>query len=130
MIAKIYLGMTALIYASLAIWCSVQPGITSKKVGFELIGGAGQSEFMTVYGGLEFGLALIFVASLARKETLGFGVLLCVLLHASLVVFRTISFFCFVDIASFTYNLAVGEWVITLTGIAILYFHSSKTDQG
>ncbi len=126
MIAKIYLVFVSVIYLALAIWCSVQPDVTSEKVGFELKGGAGQSEFMTVYGGLEFGLALVLLATLFRSETVGFGVLACVLIHGSLVVFRTISFFCFTDIGAFTYKLAIGEWIITLLGIAILYFHSAE----
>ena len=124
MIAKIYITIVALIYFGLAIWCSVQPSVTSAKVGFELKGGSGQSEFMTVYGGLEFGIALVLIASLFRNETVTYGVLACVLIHVSLVVFRTISFFCFSEIGSFTYKLAAGEWVITLLGIAILYFRN------
>lgn len=124
MIAKIYLSIVALIYLGLAIWCSVQPSVTSQKVGFELKGGSGHSEFMTVYGGLEFGIALVLLASLFRSDTLTFGVLACVLIHASLVVFRSISFFCFSGIEDLTYKLAIGEWVITLLGIAILYIQS------
>lgn len=122
MIAKLYLAVVSLIYFSLAIWCSVQPEVTSKKVGFELKGGSGQSEFMTVYGGLEFGIALVLLASLFRADSVGLGVLACVLIHASLVVFRTISFFCYSDIEPFTYKLAIGEWIITLVGLAILYW--------
>ena len=123
MIAKIYLTLVALIYLGLAIWCSVQPGKTSQKVGFELKGGSGQSEFMTVYGGLEFGLALVLLASLLRSETVMYGVWACVLIHGSLVVFRTISFLCFRGIESITYKLAAGEWVVLLIGIAILFLN-------
>jgi hypothetical protein len=127
MVAKIYLAIVALVYIGLAIWCSVQPSVTSEKVGFELKGGSGQSEFMTVYGGLEFGLGLVLLASMFRAETLTFGVLACVLIHGSLVLFRSISFFCFTDFDNFTYKLAIGEWIITLVGIAILYFRSRST---
>ena len=129
MIAKINLIIVSAIYIGLAIWCSIQPNVTSEKVGFELKGGTGQSEFMTVYGGLEFGLALALLATLFRAETVGFGVLACVLVHGSLVVFRSISFFCYNDIGAFTYKLAIGEWMITLLGIAILYLHSTHQGQ-
>lgn len=127
MIAKIYLGFVSLIYIALAIWCSVQPNVTSDKVGFELKGGSGQSEFMTVYGGLEFGLALVLLATLIRNETVRFGVLACVLIHGSLVVFRSISLVCYSDIGAFTYRLAIGEWVITLLGIAILFLGTRQS---
>ena len=126
MLAKLYLVVVSLIYMGLAIWSSVQSSVTSGKVGFELKGGAGQSEFMTVYGGLEFGIALVLLATLFRDNTINFGVLAGVLIHVSLVVFRSISFFCYSDIGSFTYRLAAGEWLITLLGVAILFFNSES----
>ncbi|MEL7498980.1 MAG: DUF4345 family protein [Planctomycetota bacterium] len=120
MIERIYLGIVAAMYLALAIWCTVSPATTSEKVGFELNGNAGQSEFITVYGGLEFGLALVLIAAMFRADTLTFGVLACVLIHGSLVLFRTYSFFQISDIPSFTRSLAIGEWVILLSGIATL----------
>ena len=127
MIAKTYLVIVALLYLGLALWCSFQPNVTSEKVGFQLVGGSGKSEFLTVYGGLEFGLALVLLASLAKPETVGFGVIACVLIHASLVVFRSIGFFYFRDFESITYKLAIGEWVITLVGIAIIFVRSKNS---
>ena len=124
MIAKTYLGLVALLYFVLSIWCSVQPNVTSKKVGFDLNGGSGQSEFLAVYGGLEFGLALILAATIFRSETVNYGVWACVLVHASLVLFRTISLFAYSGIEPFTYKLAIGEWGIALLGIAILMWQS------
>jgi hypothetical protein len=124
MIAKTYLIVVAVLYMGLALWCTFQPSVTSEKVGFELKGGTGQSEFMTVYGGLEFGLALVLLAALFRPDTVAFGVLACTLIHGSLVVFRSISFFTFEGIGNFTYQLAIGEWIITLIGIAILYWQN------
>ena len=126
MLAKTYLGVVALLYIGLALWCSFQPNVTSQKVGFQLTGGSGKSEFLTIYGGLEFGLALVLLASLAKPETVGYGLIACVLIHASLVVFRSIGFFCFRDLDPITYKLAIGEWVITLLGIAIIFTRSKS----
>lgn len=122
MIPRLYLLTTAFLYAGLAIWCSVAPAATSKKVGFELKGGSGESEFMTVYGGLEFGIALIFALAALKDSTINYGVMACILIHASLVVFRTLSFFVYKDIGPFTYRLAVGEWVIAILGILVYLF--------
>ena len=127
MIAKTYLALVALMYIGLSLWCTFQPNTTSEKVGFELLGGSGRSEFLTIYGGLEFGLALILLASIVKPETVGFGLIACVLLHASLVVFRSAGFFLFTDFDPITYKLAIGEWVITLLGIAIIYARSKNT---
>ena len=122
MIAKLYLLATAALYGGLALWCSLAPAATSKKVGFELKGGSGESEFMTVYGGLEFGIALVFGLAALKDSTVNYGVVACILIHASLVVFRTLSFFVYKDIGPFTYRLAVGEWAITVLGILVYLF--------
>ena len=127
MIAKTYLVVVALLYLALALWCSFQPETTSKSVGFQLNGGSGHSEFLTVYGGLEFGLALALLASLAKPETVGYALVACILIHASLVVFRSIGFICYNDFESTTYKLAIGEWVITLLGLAILFARSKNS---
>jgi hypothetical protein len=120
MIAKAYLTVVSLLYFALAIWCTVAPHVTAGKVGFQLNGGSGQSEFVTVYGGLEFGMALIFLLAVFREETVGYGLLACVIIHTSLVVFRTASFARYSEIESFTYRLAAGEWVIALVGATLL----------
>ncbi len=130
LIAKLFVGLVGVLYLGLAIWCSVQPNVTSKKVGFELIGGSGKSEFMTVYGGLEFGLALLLLATLFRSETVTYGLWAVMLIHGSLVLFRTISFFAYSDIGSFTYRLAIGEWVILLASAALLFFTLNRETTG
>ena len=124
--SKIYLVVVAALYIFLALWCTAQPETTSTKVGFELKGGSGQSEFMTVYGGLEFGMAIVFLLAIWPLGNVYFGVLACTVIHASLVVFRTISFFRFSDFDSFTYRLAAGEWVFMLIGIVLLILHSKQ----
>jgi len=126
MIAKIFIALVALMYIALAIWCTVQPAMTSSKVGFDLKGGSGQSEFMTVYGGLEFGLGVVLLLTLRSSATVHFGLLACIVIHGSLVVFRTLSFLIYSDIGGFTYRLAIGEWVIALVGIAILLFGNAS----
>lgn len=121
-IAKLFVGLVAVLYLGLAIWCTVQPEVTSQKVGLELIGGSGKSEFMTAYGGLEFGIALLLLASLFRNETVSYGLWAAMLIHGSLVLFRSVSFFAYSDIGAYTHRLAIGEWVIFLASAALLFF--------
>lgn len=122
LLAKFFVGLIGLMYLGLALWCSVQPDVTSKKVGLERLGGSGQSEFLTVYGGLEFGIAILLIASLFRSHTLVYGLWAILLIHVSLVIFRTISFFLYSGIESFTYRLAVAEWIIFLASAVLLFF--------
>jgi hypothetical protein len=123
---KIYLTIIGLLYAALAIWCSVAPETTSQKVGFKLEGGSGQSEFLTVYGGLEFGLALILLLPWVKPDSIETCMLACLLVHAALVVFRTLGFFMFTGLESMTWKLAAGEWVILLSGLAIWFMRSKN----
>lgn len=120
LVSKIFLALCGLLYAGLAIWCTVSPEVTSEKVGFEIKPGSGQSEFVTVYGGLEMGLAIIFLLPLFRSDLLFSSLLACVVIHACLVIFRSFSFFLFTDISSMTYKLAAGEWVILIIGVICL----------
>ena len=106
---------------ALALWCAISPEVTSKKVGFRLEGGSGQSEFLTVYGGLEFGMALAFLLPWLKPDSLEPMFLTCLLIHVSLVVFRTIGFFLFENIEAMTWKLATGEWVLMIVA-AIIWF--------
>ena len=79
-------------YLFLGVWCAVSPDKTSGVVGFELVGGSGKSEFLTVYGGLEIGMAMIFLLPILHQRFLEYSLLSCLLLHANLVLFRGLSF--------------------------------------
>lgn len=119
--ARIYLTIVGLLYAGLAAWCTFSPMATSAKVGFELPGDSGKSEFMTVYGGLEFGMALIFLMPLLRKDATAFSLIGCICIHASLVAWRSVSLMIYQEFGSMTTKLAIGEWVLLLSAIGIWF---------
>lgn len=101
-------------YVLLGVYCSILPSRASKAVGLEITPGSGQSEFLTVYGGLEVGLGLIFLWPLFRPAELEFALRACLIVHACLVLFRTIGFVVYTNFDPTTYKLAAGEWVILL----------------
>lgn len=101
-------------YVLLGVYCSILPSRASKAVGLEITPGSGQSEFLTVYGGLEVGLGLIFLWPLFRPAELEFALRACLIVHACLVLFRTVGFFAYTNFDPTTYKLAAGEWVILL----------------
>jgi hypothetical protein len=49
------------LYLALGAWCLLAPSTTSRKVGLELIGATGRSEFLVVYGGLELAMGAFFL---------------------------------------------------------------------
>ncbi|MFM7057310.1 MAG: hypothetical protein ACKO2P_10350 [Planctomycetota bacterium] len=117
---RVFLAAIGLLYVWLAAWCSFQPEETSRLVGFQLLPGSGQSEFLTVYGGLELGLALILLWPVLQASAARQGLVNCTLIHGCLVAFRGASFVLFQGIEPMTWKLAAGEWVIFLLGGAIL----------
>ena len=119
MLPRIFLAAVGLLYAGLAIYCVVAPSRAADTVGLEMKGGSGRSEFLTVYGGLEMGMALFFLFAAWRPEHARSGVLACLVIHLCLVAFRSASFAMFDGITTSTYKLAVGEWVIFLASIAV-----------
>ena len=123
--SRIFVALVGVLYVLLGLYCAILPARASKAVGFGLNGGAGQSEFLTVYGGLEVGMGLVFLLPLLRPMDTEFALRACLIIHGCLVLFRTIGFFAFRDIASTTYNLAIGEWVIFLAS-AIFWWQVRK----
>lgn len=117
--ARLFLAATSILYLGLGIWCAVAPATTSRKVGFERIGEAGRSEFVTVYGGLEVGLGLVFAAMAWKPESVGSGLLACLLIHGAIVAFRAGSFVQYDAMRGMTLQLAIGEWVIFLASLAL-----------
>jgi len=97
------------------------PDKTSRGVGFTLQTGSGQSEFLTVYGGLELAIGIAFLWPLYRPSEVVFPLFLCLLIHGCLVAFRTTSFVLYSGIPTTTFALAATEWII-FVGAAILYW--------
>lgn len=120
-ISRFFLAFTGIAYIGLGIWCAVAPEKTSRAVGFALQPGHGQSEFLTVYGGLEVALGLLFLWPLCKREEVVFPLFACLLVHGSLVVFRTIGFFIYTGFGTTTYGLAGLEWVIFLFTVVLFF---------
>lgn len=116
---RLFLAAVGITYLYLAAWCSLKPGETSQLVGFDLKPGSGQSEFLAVYGGLELGLACVLLLPLIRPKQVESSLLVCLIVHACLVLFRSVSFFLYRDIQAMTYKLAVGEWIIFLGAVGL-----------
>ena len=114
---RIYLAVVGIAYLLLGVWCSIAPAHTSKSVGFDLRPGSGQSEYLVVYGGLEFAIGLFLVWPIFSASDPSAPLRFCLILHGCLVMFRTASFFLFSGIHTTTYVLAAVEWTIFLSGV-------------
>ena len=117
---RIFLGIVGVAYIALGGWCALRPEQTSKAVGYLLIPGSGQSEFLTVYGGIDLALGLAFLLPVLRATDLAYPLFLCLLVHACIVAFRTAGFVLYGGVATTTYILAATEWII-LIAASLLY---------
>lgn len=87
---KIFLGINALLYFVLALWCTFAPVRTAVAQGFTAMTGSGRAEYLTVYGGLQVGLGLFFAfcAFTPRWHEAGLVFALCV--YVPLVLWRAV----------------------------------------
>lgn len=118
--AKIFLTVVGAAYLFLALWCTLRPEQTSEAVGFRLTPGSGQSEYLVVYGGLQLGLGLALLWPWIRPESLSYALLLSVLVHGAIVLFRTAGFFRYSGFQTTTYFLAATEIVILAGSVVFL----------
>ena len=111
---RTFLAIVGVAYLALAVWCALKPGQTSNSVGLTLQRGSGQSEYLVVYGGLQLGLGLVFLWPLIQQDVTRPILVVCLLIHASLVLMRSISLVAFSGLQATKYALAVVEWAILL----------------
>ncbi|MEX0585439.1 MAG: hypothetical protein WD176_02260, partial [Pirellulales bacterium] len=90
-----------------------------KAVGYSLLPGSGQSEYLTVYGGLDLALGIVFLWPLYRSGDAACLLLVCLVLHGCLVLFRTAGFFLYSGFETTTYVVAALEWTIFLAAAGL-----------
>lgn len=122
---KVYLAINALMYAVFAIWCTLAPQKTAAAVGFDFRSGSGRSEFVTVYGGLELGLALFFALAALRGEIQVAGLLFALCLYGAIVPFRAFALVSVPGIERTTYFIAALELVLLIAAVALWYLRKS-----
>ena len=83
---RFYLYLNAAFYLAFAIWCTLAPVQTAHSVGYEALSPGGASEYLVIYGGMEFGFALFFTYCAQRAQQLGLVFALC--LYGPVVVWR------------------------------------------
>ncbi len=108
-------------YIVLALWCAIMPAQTAESVGYKLQPGSGQSEYFVLYGGVQMALGLAFLWPWFRPQDLSFvnALALCLIVHGTIVLFRTVSFGMYKGIGNTTLILAGVEWAIFLASVGV-----------
>lgn len=122
LVIRVFLGAVGALYAIFALWCAASPGFTSEAVGLHMEGGSGRSEYITVYGGLQMGLALAFAGGAWFQEHATAALVLCWLVHGSLTAFRLFTVATVDGIAWNTFAFAGLEAALFLGALGLWWF--------
>jgi hypothetical protein len=128
--ARIVLWLFGLLYVILGIGCIVAPTTASRKVGFELVGGAGRSEFIVVYGGLEIALGIFFLVCGWEPQFQRAGILLALLSSACLALARAATLLFVPDLPRITYTLFTVEVLMTAVAALAFYLDARSSSSG
>ncbi|MCG6154355.1 hypothetical protein [Rubinisphaera margarita] len=117
---KGFLVLVGLLYAGLSLYCAFQPVKASQTVHLGLNGPGGRSEFLTVYGGLEMGMALFFLMPVIVPSFSRPALWACLLIHGCLVLFRAISLMLYQGAFAEVRSVTIGEWVVFGASLALV----------
>lgn len=125
----LYLYFNASLYAVFALWCALGLDRTSANLGYTALSNSGRSEYFTVYGGLQWGLALIFLYLALKPELHRAGVVVALALYAPIVLHRLISLMRFSPVEKLTLAVA-GLEIALLVAALLLWFMGNRAAPG
>ncbi|MEP6907924.1 MAG: DUF4345 domain-containing protein [Pseudoxanthomonas sp.] len=114
-----YLYLNALLYALLALWCTLFPHATASAVGYQVLSKSGQSEYLVIYGGLQLGMAFLFAYFAWTRQPRN-GLVLSLAFYGPIVLYRTVTLAQLWPVEPTTVLLAALEWALLIAGAALL----------
>lgn len=123
--ARIVLVVTGLAFASYGFACLVSPSLVAQYSGMELPTVSAITEVVAMYGGLQLGVGLLFLACAAHPTRTTLGLVVMVAVVGSLAMGRSIGLLVH---GSSQYNLGalVYEGTTALAGLLALRLHRSR----
>ncbi len=116
-----YLWLNAVLYAVFALWCTFARESTAQSIGYLSRSNAGNSEYLTVYGGLQWGMAVMFATLAAHAAPASLAASIAVGLYVPIVAYRWITIARFAPVGSLLKGVAVMETLL-LAGALALWF--------
>ena len=113
-VTALYLYVNAALYIGLAAWCTVLPTKTSEAIGFAFTKSAARSEYITIYGGLELGMGLFFLAAGFLPALRPAGIVFALAVYACLALFRIGTLIAIDDLGRFPYVMLTIELPMAL----------------
>ena len=118
--AQIYLYLNSALYLALATWGTAAPQRTAMRLGYLTLSDRGRAEYLTTYGGLQVGLAILFFL-LARSGDPTLSLRIAIGIYAPILLYRIVTGFS--NLPAFGSTLgAVGlEALLLIVAIWLLY---------
>lgn len=101
------------LYIVSSLWCVLQMDMVTAYLGFQLLNNVAQSEFITVYGGMQMGIGLAMLLTSLRSDYMEAGLFFSMVFSLFLAFYRLVSFFMF-DMPSSVLPLLVLECAIAM----------------
>lgn len=118
-----FLWINAVMYVGFAVWCTVLPTKTAGAIGFTFAKASAKSEYVTVYGGLEMGMALFFLFAALSPSLRTAGLLFALVLYGCLALWRIGTVLTMEGIGTFPYVMLSIEVTFTLIAAALYFKH-------
>ena len=114
---SLYLYINAALYAIFALWCTLKFTNTASNLGYAALTNGGRSEYLAIYGGLQIGLAVMFVLLARDAAYHKLGILIAIGLYAPIVLYRAATVWQFWPVSGLI--LATGALELSLLLAAI-----------
>lgn len=121
MMGRDFLALVGLLYFGLSVWCVLRPAAVQEVIGLKPTGPSGQSEYLTIYGGLDLGLGLLCLVGAFWIPFTQPALLASALIHGGIVAFRVYTLLSVAALPTGIYKLAAAEIAI-FAGSAILWW--------
>jgi hypothetical protein len=116
---KLYLIINAAVYAALAVFCTARHGAAARGSGYTALSDGGHSEYLTVYGGLQLGLAVAYAWTATNAALIRPALIFSVCLYLPIVIYRVITVFLFKVRSPVTLGTGALEFILLVAALVL-----------
>ncbi|MES2885933.1 MAG: DUF4345 domain-containing protein [Pseudomonadota bacterium] len=117
-----YFAFNAALFLAAGIYCLLARATVPLRLGFADLDESGYSEFITVYGGMQIGIAAFFGYLATQPGVQSVGLVFSVLFYGGIATLRVVSLLRFRHLHTLTYKLAAGEVLLLLSALGLMCF--------
>lgn len=120
-LTTVFLYVNAGLYAVFALWCTFARERTAHAIGYLQRSNAGNSEYLTVYGGLQWGMAVMFALLAAHSAPESLALSISVGLYVPIVAYRWLTIVRFAPVGGMVKGVAVLETLLLVAALGLSF---------